>query len=239
MKHSLAFSSVSGGGRSLLPHGAADGEARDRVFFGMIDDTRLPAAWRIHPAGLKDGSRGLSAVTPPVPGGNRPHPGGGEAFGARRQSLLLTRIICGSTGPAPGRGLRRDGAGSNPVRGGLFIAAAPPTPSSFSLFFSGAAGREVNRRSSPAPLKNKEKEVWPPGSSIDRPPLRGFLALGAENPFKQQPIRNRDALCLPFPSGRGLAFIASDLHLDPGPRFRQGFASDPNRLHTPIRFSGP
>ena len=101
---------------------------------------------------------------------------------------LLTRIICDSSGLTAGRELQRYGAGSNPVRGGLFIAAAPPTPPSFFLFFSGAAGGEFNRRSTPAPLKNKKKEVWPPGSSIDRPPLRGFLALGAENPCKEQEL---------------------------------------------------
>ena len=116
----------------------------------------------------------------------------GGAFGPAGTSdsgsklLLLTRIICNSSGPTPGRELGRDGTGSNPVRGGLFIAAAPPTPPSCFLFFSGAGLDRLLNSPPAAPLKNKKQEVWSRRSSIDRPPLRGFLALGAENPCKEQ-----------------------------------------------------
>ena len=130
------------------------------------------------------------AVAPPTPFMRNSSPMDAEppagSLGCAGRALPLTRIICDSWGPAPGPELRRYAVGSNPARGGLFIAAAPPTPASFFLFFSGAADGQFNRRSSPAPLKNKKKEVWSRGSSIDRPPLRGLLALGAENPCKEQ-----------------------------------------------------
>ena len=60
-------------------------------------------------------------------------------------------------------------AGNLPVRFGgrgsgkplslpLFYSVSAATPPSFFLFFSGAAGGQINRRARPAPLKNKKKD---------------------------------------------------------------------------------
>jgi len=93
--------------RHVPARGEAGREACDSVAVSMIADVRLPAARRIHPEGMKDGSRGLSAAIPPVPGRKRPLPG---------------RV---PEPPISGSGTRSGVQAGAPLSGGLRFAATP------------------------------------------------------------------------------------------------------------------
>src|SRR5208337_4854673 len=75
MKRFVTIPPLSGGGRRPPAPAARRREASHTVLVAMIADLRPPAACPIHPGGMKDGSRGLSAAIPPVHGRKRPHPG--------------------------------------------------------------------------------------------------------------------------------------------------------------------
>ena len=107
MKRSPTLPSDCSSVRHVPARGEAGREACDSVAVSMIADVRLPAARRIHPEGMKDGSRGLSAAIPPVPGRKRPLPG---------------RV---PEPPISGSGTRSGVQAGAPLSGGLRFAATP------------------------------------------------------------------------------------------------------------------